>query len=405
MSLLFASLFTFAIAVNPTFVEYGHWILSEATFAASAILSLFLMEKFEENPGDRKRSKFFILAILAMVYTAHIKTVGLVLVIAGVFYLTVKRRWKHLSIFVLLTVMLVSPWMIRNRINYDPKAIGYDKQLLMKNPYSPELGDICVSDFIVRIGKNIKSYSTREIGRAFVGTEMPLGDSMMHKSISMLIFILAITGFISILFKKKFRYLEACMLAYSGVVFIWPDVWSDVRFIMPLIPLILYYSFQGVSWLMELSGLSGSRKPAVLTYILAIALIGISFQLVRVPANINMITRYLKGDKYAGYPVNWVYFFQAADWSKANTPETSVFTVRKPRLWHLKTNRLVRGYPFSIDRDEVYQDAVKSDYVVVDAVSGTTYRYLIPALQEHQDSFAVVFKLDNPLTAVLKVMK
>ena len=169
MSLLFASLFTFAIAVNPTFVEYGHWILSEATFAASAILSLFLMEKFEENPGDRKRSKFFILAILAMVYTAHIKTVGLVLVIAGVFYLTVKRRWKHLSIFVLLTVMLVSPWMIRNRINYDPKAIGYDKQLLMKNPYSPELGDIGVSDFIVRIGKNIKSYSTREIGRAFCG--------------------------------------------------------------------------------------------------------------------------------------------------------------------------------------------------------------------------------------------
>ena len=48
---------------------------------------------------------------------------------------------------------------------------------------------------------------------------------------------------------------------------------------------------------------------------------------------------------------------------------------------------------------------MKSDYVVVDAVSGTTYRYLIPAIQDHQDNFAVVFSLENPLTAVLKVIK
>ena len=393
------------IAVNPALVEYGHWVLSEGAFAAFAMLSLILMDRAESDVGEKKSFRYFIAAIVALAFTAHIRTIGMAFVIAGFVYFLLKKNWKRLVIFGLLSALLVGPWMIRNRLVSNREDSGYGSQLLMKNPYTPEQGNIGFGDLATRVGKNLKAYVLRETGRSFIGTEMPLGDGGAHKLISALIFSLCAVGLALSLFKGGIGFIEIYMLVFSGIVMVWPEVWSDVRFIMPVIPLILYYAYRGIHYGAVKFGAGGFGGKAAVTAVVIVAVLGLAFQLNRVPANLNMISRYMKGDHYAGYPVNWVHFFQAADWSKANTPENAVFTVRKPRLWHLKTNRLVRGYPFSTDRNEVYQDAVKSDYVVVDAVSGTTYRYLIPALQEHQEKFAVVFSLDNPLTAVLKVMK
>ena len=55
--------------------------------------------------------------------------------------------------------------------------------------------------------------------------------------------------------------------------------------------------------------------------------------------------------------------------------------------------------------DSVFAEIFRTDYVVIDAVSGTTMRYLIPAVQEHSESFEGVFVLRTPLTAVLEVKR
>jgi hypothetical protein len=138
---------------------------------------------------------------------------------------------------------------------------------------------------------------------------------------------------------------------------------------------------------------------------LVLAVVGLGSQMVRVPENLSMIGRYLDGDRYAGYAINWRRLFEAADWVIENTPESSVITVRKPRLFYIHTGRKVNGYPFTTDRDSVFAEISRTDYVVIDAVSGTTYRYLIPAVQEHSADFKTEFVRQNPLTAVLKVLR
>ena len=273
------------------------------------MLSLFLMDR-AENGGDEKKSfRYFIAAIVTLAFTAHIRTIGMAFVIAGFVYFLLKRNWKRLIIFSLLSAVLVSPWMIRNRVVADKNDNGYGSQLLMKNPYTPELGNIGFTGLAVRIGKNLKAYALRETGRSFIGTEMPLGDGGAHKFISTLIFVFCAAGLILSLFRGSIGFIEIYMLVFSGIVLIWPEVWSDVRFIMPVIPLILYYAYRGIRFVVEKLGAEGIGGKAAVAAMLIIAALGVAFQLNRVPANLNMISRYLAGDRYAGYPVNWVRFF------------------------------------------------------------------------------------------------
>ena len=116
-----------------------------------------------------------------------------------------------------------------------------------------------------------------------------------------------------------------------------------------------------------------------------------------------MLRLYSGGDRYAGYPLNWRGFFTASDWIKANTPEDAVVTVRKPRLFYLWTGRKVMEYPFSTDPDSVLGVVLGTDFVVVDQVSGTTFRYLVPAMERAPERFTPVFQTPEPSTWVFKV--
>ena len=91
-----------------------------------------------------------------------------------------------------------------------------------------------------------------------------------------------------------------------------------------------------------------------------------------------MIARYAAGDRYAGYHPAWRTFFAAADWIERNTPRTRSSPCEKPRLFHALADRRVRLYPYVSDADSVLQVVRQSDYVLVDAIFGTTQRFLVP---------------------------
>ena len=118
-----------------------------------------------------------------------------------------------------------------------------------------------------------------------------------------------------------------------------------------------------------------------------------------------MLKSYLSGNRYAGYTPDWRNFFQAGDWIRENTSQESVIAVRKPRLFHILTGRKAEGYPFTTDADSVLNWIIATDYVVIDAIHETTYRYLLPAIQKAPERFRLVCRLENPFTGVLEVVK
>jgi 4-amino-4-deoxy-L-arabinose transferase-like glycosyltransferase len=396
---------TLAAALNPVIVDYSHWILSEIAFLFFSLLSLYLMSRSEDSGLKGKVGRWFWLGVLSLTFTAHIRTIGLGFAIAGFAYYGLRRSWIRLLVFTLAVSVLLAPWMIRNRMAKQGEDKGYAYQLLLKNPYSPEEGTIGVAGLPARALRNVRIYAGTQLARVVLGSEGAGQKNAAVVAISVLCALLISAGLIARLAAGP-ALLEVYVLVYLGVVLIWPEAWSDVRFLMPVVPLLLLYLVRGV----EL----GARAVRFTTTVpgitaaaagLVLALVGLGSQLVRVPENLGMVGDYLAGDRYAGYPVNWRHLYGAADWVKENTPESSVVTVRKPRLFYLHTGRKVNGYPFTTDRDSVFAEISRTDYVVIDAVSGTTYRYLLPAVQEHKESFKVVFALQDPLTAVLEVQR
>ena len=394
---------TIAVAVNPVLVEYSHWILSEIAFQFFSILTFYLMLRAEKD-NQPQMGRFFWAGVLVMAFAAHIRSVGVAFVLAGFAYLALRRSWRLLAVFTVAISLLLAPWNIRNKM-LGEKEQDYVAVTFMKDPYNPEKGNITFAGLPGRIVDNLKIYTLREMPRAVVGLAGQSRAGGWLAATGTVLTLLILLGMARNLM-HGIRLLEVYVLVYMGVLLIRPEVWSDVRFIMPLVPFFLLYLADGAAFALcwRRTGLfhAGTIQAAAL---ILIALLGFGLQLRLVPDNLNMIGRYMGGDRYAGYPEAWRNFFQAGDWVRENTPEQSVVTVRKVRLFYVHTGRRVIGYPYTTDADSVLSRICTSDYVVVDAVSGTTYRYLIPAIQTAPERFKLVCRLDDPFTGVLEVVK
>ncbi|MDO9390785.1 MAG: hypothetical protein Q7U71_03320 [bacterium] len=122
--------------------------------------------------------------------------------------------------------------------------------------------------------------------------------------------------------------------------------------------------------------------------------------------NLEMQKAYRKGDHLAGYDPAWRSFFTAAEWIKASTPENSIVVSRKPSLFYLSAQRKTFCYPFTANRDSVLKVIDRADYVMVEPVSGTGQKYLIPAIQPLLDKkYKIIYAQGEPPTYVLQVIK
>ena len=392
-----------AAAANPVIVEYSHWELSEMPFLFFSLLALYYLIAWEAEEKGRLGRKFWF-SVLAMAFTVHIRSAGIAFPAAGFLYFAMRKRWRTLAFFILSMVLLLSPWIIRNRLASGASS-NYVQALFIKNPYAPEEGAVTMADLAKRLLTNLKIYSGSEMARVILGSEVLDREGTAVKVFSVAATVLLVAG-LAVRLVRGYSFLEIYTLVFLGLVLLWPEVWSDVRFIMPLVPLILFYLAEGVALIMRplLPDMAAAGIWVASAACLA-ALSGLGTQLWRAPDNLAMLGHYFHGDRYSGYPTAWRNFFEAADWVKENTPQTCVVTVRKPGLFYLYTGRRVDGYPFTANADSVLAQITKTDYVIIDAVSGTTYRYLVPAIQKAPERFKMVFRTGEPFTGVLEVVR
>jgi len=395
---------TFAFALNPVLVDYSHWVLTEEAFLCFSLLSLYFLVRFTRD-GAARFGWTFWLAVLSLVFTAHIRPNGVAFVGGGVACFLLRRQWKTLAVFILAVAVLMAPWYIRNRVvsKGQSQVVG---AFVLKNPYSPEEGKIGPSGLVERIGRNVVIYGTAESARVVLGSESPWLVHPASRVLAVAVSLLVVAGLIGRIVTNGPGVLETYFGFFLGIVLVWPDAWSDVRFIMPLIPLMLFYMAEAAALTARFaSSLRKHGHVVAAVVLLIVAALSLSSQFTRVPSNLRMLSAWAGGDRYAGYPVNWRRFFEAADWVRQNTPENAVITVRKPSLGYLWAGRRVDGYPFTTDTDSVLAQILRTDYVIVDQISGTTARYLVPAIQKRNERFKVVHRTADPATWVLEVLK
>jgi hypothetical protein len=197
---------------------------------------------------------------------------------------------------------------------------------------------------------------------------------------------------------RSLTVVEIYTALFLGVCLLWPEIWSGLRFVVPIIPLLLYYFLSGLRAVMRLLDVHLFRRAGQLA--VAVVLVLVLFSSARGIAGAV--------ERPQRYPAQWENYFAVGRWCRQNTAPESIFVARKPSLFYLQARRKVLNYPYTSDIDRMMSFLIDQDvdYVILDGFTwtGTTRRYLAPAIGAHRDRFQPVYRLENPDTWVLKFL-
>jgi len=382
----------FLTAINPEILQFSHLVLSEIPYMFLSLAALILYVRWERSGSW----KVLAIAFLVAVASYYTRSIGITLVMAFVFSELFRRRFRIAAILLVSFVLLAAPWVIRNRV----VGVGdsYMRQFLAVYPYEPERGTLSPVEFVtLRMRANVVKYSTVEIGCGICadvlpGDETPLSPGKW-KGLSILSTLLVVAGLANRLIRKR-GVLEIYALFYLGICLAWPDVWASLRFLLPVLPFLFVFLFDALRTgaLRLFSARSAWVVPAVAAALLSIPALHADKVLAQRPRI---------------YASNWANYFRAADWVKANTPETAIVACRKPYLFYLRSQRRSESYLWSFDPDKVFQQFLDHgvEYVVVSQLSGTERKYLIPTMNKYAGRTEVIKQFPNPETFVVRLIR
>ena len=389
-------------AINVNLLIYSSMIMTEIPFLLFSILGLALAQRsLRSGAGGMTRGEkaLFALAILSLVGAYHIRSIGIVMPAALVIYLLLRKRYR-LALTAGLAILLLSlPWAVRNATGSE--GGGYLEQFVLRNAYNPELGTITAADLFQRILTNLKTYGIFVNAQAVFPSLSPLlsfrGFTGAYILLGLVITAVVLTGFV-VQARRSLTLLEIYTALFLGVCLLWPEIWSGLRFIVPIIPLLLYYFLAGLRALARLLDIRLFRRTGQLAA--AAVLLVVLFSSARGVA--------VAAERFRSYPAQWENYFTAARWCRQNTDQESIFVARKPSLFYLHARRQVLNYPYTSDTDRMMSFLAEKDvdYVILDGFNwtGTTQRYLMPAVGAHRDRFQTVHRLENPDTWVLRLL-
>jgi len=376
------------MALNPTLLEYGHYILSEAPFTLLVLLALWAAGR-----DDRTGAALAIAAAAAAFAT---RTAGMTILAALPLAWLVAGRIRRAAVSGAVMVTTLGLWGLYQRwaAAEDP---GYLAQLVLVDPYSPEAGSVGVVGLIVRTATNLWTYVSRVIPQAALGAEG--GTTTVLTVFGIGLASLALAGWAVRARRAVLGAPEAFVVLYAGLIAVWPSVWTDRRFLLPLLPLLFLLA---VSFLSDLDW--PIRRWAPIAVVAVIGIPSAAWVVARAPVRLECVASYRTGMP-CDPPAN-ASLYQAARWARENTPEGSIIANRKPRLFYWYAHRRGDVYAFSADPATVIADLERmgADYVVVDQISATTLRYLVPAIRENAARFEPVYQGGAPPTTIFRIL-
>lgn len=423
----------FLVAVNPVLVSYSHWVLSEAPFVFLVLLSLFAYERSPETACDDRGGDglpegsgggppaggaapaakglpggidaWTAVALAAAAGAFLTRTAGLPLLAAAVLHPALARRWRRTGWSLAAAVLAAGGWALAQRLG-SPDQAGYLSELLMVNPYEPEAGNVGLAGLLGRTAENFWRYVSEVLPLSVTGGREPAG--VLAGAGGLVLAGFSAAGWL----RRSLRGMgpsEWFLLFYLGLVCAWPSVWTDRRFLLPALPLLLLYGLEGSRLAgRALAGKGGGKRRrfarAGIPALLAAAVLGPGLLdgARAAPERLRCLAGWRSGSPCVS-PA-YARFYSAAEWARQNTPEDAVVVSRKPRLFYWISGRQGDLYPYSSEPTVVLRaiEEMGADFVVIDAISGTTARYLVPAVQAHPSRFLVVHREESPPTWVLR---
>lgn len=392
-------------------LEYGHYVMSEVPYL---LFSLLALEAFDwadarglaatgqgavvrDSGAERGAGNLaVVLAALCAAATFYTRSVGLALW-AGLGLAILLRRIprKGVILFAAVSATLLLPWVIRTLAG-PPNP--YFPQLMQVNPYHAEWGRLSASGWVNRVVENVRIYLGGEIPTGllpvlFRWTYDPpeLRYRFLPIAVAWIPLLLVAIGMTRTLRKRE--PIGLYLLFYLLLTLLWPNLWTGLRFLVPVLPLFALVLFRGLLWGL---GVGESRFPR--RSLAAAVLLGVWIVL-------GVKNQAVMAQEVRRYPPAWDHYFKAAEWIRDHAAPDAVVVDRKPAMMTFVSGRRAMTFPREEDPSRMvgWMAAEQVDYVVVPAIPyDDIVRYLIPTVQAHQDQFYPVYELEEPYTVILR---
>jgi hypothetical protein len=382
---------TTILAFSPGVREQSQWILSDVPFWFLTMLAIWAFDRVAKG-----RRALFAVGVVAIVLAYLTRSAGLPLVLAATGWLTLRRRWKELAVFAAAILPFALWWWLRAR---SQGGVDYVSQFWFVNPYAPELGRIGPLDFFDRILENATKYVTIHLPILLTGTTGAIGLVVGAGALAT-----ASYGWARRMRRPSLA--ELFLVLYSGLILVWPAVWSGERFLLPALPLLLYYAADGASRIAERVR-NGAGMPVGVAAVIVVMLAAIPTQLDAVRFSSTCMYQYRGGDRYPCMVPAWRDFFDVAEWASASLPVGAPILSRKPRLFYvISAGHPGRNYPMTPDPGELIRTANEAGarHLVFDHLDGLSQAYLVPALLGRITAYCIMHESPRDRTLVLGIL-
>lgn len=368
------------LAISPGVLEQTHWVLSDVPFWAITMIALWAWQRM---PNDLRTR--FVIAVFATVLAYFTRSAGLPLLIAAFAWLALHRRWKQVAIFAAAIAPLAFLWWLRSK---SQGGVDYVSQFWSLDPYNPAAGRIGLADLFTRVQENGARYTSRHLPVLLFGVEGLL-------PVSILIFGLASYGWVlRIRHLRRAAIGELFLPLYIGLIMVWPAVWSGERFLLPALPLLLFYAGDGLVRLARMLSLSITRLvPAAAAALLV--LFGLPATAEQVRIGRECTAQFRAGDQYACLPEPYKDYYRIAELAPRILPDRAAVLSRKHRSFYIVGGVAGRQFPLSNDPDTFFREAAeaRARYVVFDGIDGLAQNYVAPVLLRKSNAFCILFGL------------
>jgi len=374
------------MALNLKILEYSSLILSETPFLLFVVLGFLFFKQFDKSA----KTSHFLYGLISWGTAYYIRSIGIVLLLSLIIYLLIKREYKWMYITFFASILIIMPWQVWTNMH---GGSSYLNSLQMKNPYSPQLGKVTISDIIFeRVPLNFKGYFFTFIPETLIpGFKYHKTDTMDF--VGALLSLSVLGGFI-LNFWKKWDLKGWYFLGTLSLVLLWPEVWMGERFIFGIIPLILFYFVVFFDNIIKRVTKLQKRQARLFTGCIAIFLVLLTSKQIKY------------SNPQTQYTPDWVNYKYTLFWLKHNVPSDAVIACRKPYLAYLWSGKKTVGIPRTSNKKNVYQrffsDGV--DYLIYDGFfwTSTTRRNMSPVINKNRTDFQAVYGLKKPSTYILK---
>lgn len=250
----------FLLAVSPMMMVISSEVLSEPVFLA---LLFFLLPTFEKlSSGEYPASRVsFLLPLVVLGLLPLLREVAVCVIAASCVSFAVYRQWKSLGITAGLTILFVGGWAVRNLFLVGVPITSQDPNFafIFQHHVTPATAST-LEELWSRVILNVRQYKLESGGSALYlfPSNLIVAPGSIFKGLARLIqyvqilfpFVVAPLFFAGILadIRRNGAWMWRLMLlaSYVAIVLVYPV--HDMRFVLPLIPFLLFYLSHGLLW-------------------------------------------------------------------------------------------------------------------------------------------------------------